>query len=145
MQPKNIHLGQCLHQAKNTFVLSLVVEDDESSESEGEDGEDLDLEGIFDNVPLDNSDLAWAENLMLDDLEAENLSLSPLAETPPPPTPASPPAPAPTQIAVAADVHHSPNLDLDETPRVACELYFFFAWYKYRSRSSLFQLNIFAW
>ena len=100
------------------FPFISDVEDDESSESKGEDGQDLDLEGIFDNVPLDNSDLAQADNLMLDDLEAENLPFSPLIDMPPAPAPASPPPPVPTQITVAANVHHSPNLelDLDETP-----------------------------
>ena len=92
------------------FIFFSVVGDDDSSESEGEDREDL--EGIFDDVPMDNSDLAMADNII------DDLSFSPLGDTPPPPTPASPPPPAPTQMTVAADVHHSPNLDLDvdETP-----------------------------
>ena len=113
----------------------MAVEDDESSKTEGEDGDDLDLEGIFDNVPLNNLDLAQAENIMLDDdLEAENLPFSPLGDTPPPtssPACASPPSPGPTQITVAADVHHSPNLDLDETPTGWHVSYIFFTWYKY--------------
>ena len=45
------------------------------------------MEGVFDNVPLDNSDLAQAENIMFDDLEAEDLPFSPLVDTPPPPPP----------------------------------------------------------
>ena len=81
------------------FIFFSVVGDDDSSESEGEDGEDL--EGIFDDVPMDNSDLAMADNII------DDLSFSPLGDTPPPPPPAL------TQMTVAADVHHSPNLDLD--------------------------------
>ena len=48
------------------FFLLSDPDDEESSESEGADGEDLDLEGVFDDVPMDNSDLSRAEGLLQD-------------------------------------------------------------------------------
>ena len=88
-------------QAKNILICYFFSDDDSDgavteSESEGEDGEDL--EGVFDPVPLDNSDLIPSDDL-------EDLPFSPVTDTPPSTT-------------VTVDVHASANSDsnLDSTP-----------------------------
>ena len=66
--------------AKKYIYLLLFFSDDDSdgavmeSESEGEDGEDM--EGVFDPVPLDNSDLIPPD-------DPEDLPFSPVTDTPP--------------------------------------------------------------
>ena len=80
-------------------------EDTDGSESEGEDG--LDLKGMFDDVPHDNSDLqcdvqgdVWGD----DDLESQ---FSPIRDTPPPP-PAT--AAAATMTTATVEVHRDPDV-----------------------------------
>ena len=51
-----IHVKKYSTEKYNIFAwFTDQKDDDESSESEGEDGKEL--EGIFDDVPLDNSDI----------------------------------------------------------------------------------------
>ena len=80
--------------------------DKAESESEGEDGEYL--EGVFDQVPLDNS------NLIPPDDNPEELPFSPVIDTP---WEKSPPS---TTMSVDVDVHASASADfdsyLDSTP-----------------------------
>ena len=88
-------------QAKNILICYFFSDDDSDgavmeSESEGEDSEDL--EGVFDPVPLDNSDLIPPD-------DPEDLPFSPVTDTPPSTT-------------VTVDVHASADSDsnLDSTP-----------------------------
>ena len=81
-------------QAKNILTCYFFSDDDSDgavteNESEGEDNEDL--EGVFDPVPLDNSDLIPPDN-------PEDLPFSPVTDTPPSTT-------------VTVDVHASADLD----------------------------------
>ena len=73
--------------------------DETESESEGEDGEDL--EGVFDQVPLDNS------NLIPPDDNPEDLPFSPVTDTP---WEKSPPS---TTMSVDVDVHASASADFN--------------------------------
>ena len=94
------------------------------SESEGEDGEEL--EGVFDNVPLDNSDLIPPD---IDEV-FDDMPFNPVEEMPPitsqqlsPPTTVTSPketanTSSRTTMAVNVDVHVSSGMDfdLDRTP-----------------------------
>ena len=70
-----VHVKKYSTKIYNIFAWFIDKDDDdedESSESEGEDGKDL--EGIFDDVPLDNSDIQQV---------ADDTQFSPISDTPP--------------------------------------------------------------
>ena len=70
-----VHVKKYSTEKYNIFTWFTDKDDDnedESSESKGEDGKDL--EGIFDDVPLDNSDIQQA---------ADDTQFSPILDTPP--------------------------------------------------------------
>ena len=115
-----------INQAKNVYLLFEFTDDlddkEMDSESEGEDGEDL--QGVFNAVPSDNSDLIPPG---IDEV-FDGLPFSPIEETPPvtrqqpsPPatvTSSRDTANISTTVEVSADVHVSAgtNFDLDTTP-----------------------------